>query len=339
MEENIVEVENLHKTYGKNIIAVDGISFKVKKGEVFGFLGPNGAGKSTTIKILTTLLEKSSGKVIIDGLDIDSDQAKVRRIIGYSSQEVGVDDDLTARENLRLQCSFHHIPKEKAKEKVDELLKTVRLAEAADRRLKTFSGGMRKRLDLASALVSNPKILFLDEPTTGLDPQSRKDIWGYIVKLNRQGMTIFLTTQYMEEADLLAGRLCIVDQGKIVAEGTPSELKAQIGTDKITLHFKPEDFSSCDKAKELLSTLPGIQEVGQCRDGIISENGLTIMTKNGSAMVTQVVRALDGAGISIEQLNLSAPTLDEVFLKLTGKTLNVVERKEAIGATAGRGRR
>jgi len=330
MEENIVQVEDLHKTYGKDVIAVDGISFTVKKGEIFGFLGPNGAGKSTTIKILTTLLEKSSGKVTIDGLDIDHDQAKVRRIIGYSSQDVGVDDDLTARENLLLQCSFHHIPKEKAKAKVEELLQTVKLAEAANRRLKTFSGGMRKRLDLASALVSEPKILFLDEPTTGLDPQSRKDVWEYIMKLNRQGMTIFLTTQYMEEADLLAGRLCIVDQGKIVAEGPPNKLKSEVGLDKITLHFKADDLAACDKAKELTTKIPNIQEVGQCRDGLVSENGLTIMTKNGSAMVTQVVRALDSEGINIEQLTLSAPTLDEVFLKLTGKTLNVVERKEAV---------
>jgi ABC-2 type transport system ATP-binding protein len=338
MEKDIVVVEDLHKTYGKDVLAVDGISFAVEKGEIFGFLGPNGAGKSTTIKILTTLLEKTSGKVTIDGYDIDDDQAKVRQIIGYSSQEVGVDDDLTARENLLLQCSFHHIPKEKAAEKVDELLRTIRLNEAANRRLKTFSGGMRKRLDLASALVSEPKVLFLDEPTTGLDPQSRKDIWEYIIRLNRQGMTIFLTTQYMEEADLLAGRLCIVDQGKIVAEGTPKELKAQIGADKITLHFKADDLLSCDKAKEIMEKLPGIQEVGRCRDGLVSENGITIMTKDGSSMVTQIVRAMDAAGINIEQLNLSAPTLDEVFLKLTGKTLNVVERKEAISSRRRRGR-
>ena len=249
--EDIVIVDNLHKTYGKNVIAVDGISFTVKKGEIFGFLGPNGAGKSTTIKILTTLLEKTSGKATIDGLDVDADQVKVRRIIGYSSQEVGVDDDLTARENLMLQCSFHHIPKEKAKTKVNELLQTIRLAEAADRRLKTFSGGMRKRLDLASSLVSDPKILFLDEPTTGLDPQSRQDIWEYIVKLNREGMTIFLTTQYMEEADRLANRLCIVDQGKIVAEGTPAELKAQVGADKITLRFKADDLEGCRKSQRV----------------------------------------------------------------------------------------
>lgn len=328
---DIVIVDNLHKTYGKNVIAVDGISFTVKEGEIFGFLGPNGAGKSTTIKILTTLLEKTSGKATIDGLDVDADQVKVRRIIGYSSQEVGVDDDLTARENLLLQCSFHHIPKEKAETRVNELLQTIRLAEAADRRLKTFSGGMRKRLDLASSLVSDPKILFLDEPTTGLDPQSRQDIWEYIIKLNREGMTIFLTTQYMEEADRLANRLCIVDQGKIVAEGTPAELKAQVGADKITLRLKADDLEGCQKAKELMAKLQGIDEVGKCGDGLAAENGLTIMTKKGSAIVTQVVRALDGAGINIEQLNLSAPTLDEVFLKLTGKTLNVVERKQTTG--------
>lgn len=337
--EDIVVVENLHKTYGKDIIAVDGISFTVKKGEIFGFLGPNGAGKSTTIKILTTLLEKSSGKATIDGLDVDADQVKVRRIIGYSSQEVGVDDDLTARENLMLQCSFHHIPKDKAKAKTNELLQTIRLAEAADRRLKTFSGGMRKRLDLASSLVSDPKILFLDEPTTGLDPQSRQDVWEYIVKLNRQGMTIFLTTQYMEEADRLASRLCIVDQGKIVAEGTPAELKARVGADKITLRFKADDLAGCEKAKELMPKLPGIEAVGRCGEGLVAVNGLEIMTKNGSALVTQVVRTLDGAGINVEQLSVSVPTLDEVFLKLTGKTLNVVERKEAIGRRGRRRRR
>ena len=335
MQKNIIEVSDLHKTYGKNIVAVDGISFYVKEGEIFGFLGPNGAGKSTTIKILTTLLEKTSGKVTISGYDVDKDQAEVRCIIGYSSQEVGVDDDLTARENLLLQCSFYHIPKEKAKVKVNELLQTVRLADAADRKLATFSGGMRKRLDLASALVSDPKVLFLDEPTTGLDPQSRKDIWDYIVKLNRGGMTIFLTTQYMEEADILAERLCIVDQGKIVSEGTPAELKAKVGADTITLHFRSDDISGCDKARKLTERIEGIETVGQCRDGIVSENGLLITAKNGPAIVTQIVRTLDSEGVSVEQLNLSTPTLDEVFLKLTGKTLNVIERKEAVG----RGRR
>jgi len=328
--DNIIVVENLSKTYGKDIVAVNEISFQVQKGEIFGFLGPNGAGKSTTIKVLTTLLGKSSGKATIDGLDIDADQAKVRRIIGYCSQEVGVDDDLTARENLMLQCRFHHIPKDKALSKVAELLQKVRLTEAADRRLKTFSGGMRKRLDLASSLVSDPKVLFLDEPTTGLDPQSRQDVWEYVKQLNKQGMTIFLTTQYMEEADRLADRLCIVDQGKIVAEGKPDELKANVGADKITLWFKAGDIEACERAVKALSNLQGVDEVGKCVEGLTTEEGLAIMTKNGSAVVTQVVRALDEAGIDLEQLKLTAPTLDEVFLKLTGKTLNVIERKEAV---------
>jgi ABC-2 type transport system ATP-binding protein len=316
---------------------VDDISFRVHRGEIFGFLGPNGAGKSTTIKILTTLLEKSSGNATIAGLDVDARQAQVRRIIGYSSQEVGVDNDLTARENLLLQCSFHHMSKDVARKKVKELLQTVKLTDAADRRLKTFSGGMRKRLDLASSLVSDPQVLFLDEPTTGLDPQSRQDIWAYVIKLNRQGMTIFLTTQYMEEADRLANRLCIVDQGKIIAEGTPAELKAKIGADSITIRFKADDLDGCEKARKLLSKLPDVDAVGQCGSGVVSENGLTIITKNGAEMIAKIVRTLDDARISLEQLNLSVPTLDEVFLKLTGKTLNVIERKEAV-KPRGRGR-
>jgi ABC-2 type transport system ATP-binding protein len=229
-----------------------------------------------------------------------------------------------------LQCSFHHIPKDRARQKIEELLKRVRLTDAADRRLKTFSGGMRKRLDLASSLVSDPKILFLDEPTTGLDPQSRLDVWEYLKELNKLGMTIFLTTQYMEEADRLADRLCIVDQGKIVAEGTPAELKAQVGADKIRLWFKAEDTEACEKAAKELSNLPNVEEVGKCIAGITTEEGLEITAKNGSAVMTQVVRALDKAEVPIEQLRLTGPTLDEAFLKLTGKTLNVVERKEAV---------
>lgn len=329
-KKDIVVVEHLRKVYQKDIIAVDDISFRVHDGEIFGFLGPNGAGKSTTIKILTTLLEKTSGKATIAGFDVDAQQAQVRRIIGYSSQDVGVDNDLTARENLLLQCRFHHMPKEAAEKKVNDLLTTVKLTDAADRRLKTFSGGMRKRLDLASSLVSDPKVLFLDEPTTGLDPQSRQDIWEYVIQLNKKGMTIFLTTQYMEEADRLSNRLCIVDQGKIVAEGTPTELKAKIGADTITLHFKANDQTACEKARQLLSDLPDVEAVGKCSAELVSENGLTIMTKNGAALVAKIVRLLDGANIAIERLTLSVPTLDEVFLKLTGKTLNVIERKEAV---------
>ena len=294
--DDIIVVTDLRKVYGSEILAVDGISFTVQKGEIFGFLGPNGAGKSTTIKILTTLINKTSGTATIDGLDVDEDQATVRRIIGYSSQEVGVDDDLTARENLMLQCRFHHLDKQKAVQKVEELLRTVKLTEAADRRLSTYSGGMRKRLDLASSLVSDPQVLFLDEPTTGLDPQSRLDIWEYIKQLNRQGMTIFLTTQYMEEADRLADRLCIVDQGKIVAEGRPTELKSRIGADIITLRFGSDDPTACEKAVEALSEPAGDPGGRHLHGGLTEDNGLTVMAQNGAAMVPQVVRAVDGAG-------------------------------------------
>jgi ABC-2 type transport system ATP-binding protein len=328
--DDVIVVKDLRKVFEPDIVAVDGISFRVHAGEVFGFLGPNGAGKSTTIKILTTLLAKTSGAATISGFDVDKDQNNVRRIIGYASQDVGVDDDLTGRENLMLQCQFHHMSKERAVDKVESLLKTVKLTEAGDRRLSTYSGGMRKRLDLASALVSDPKVLFLDEPTTGLDPQSRQDIWEYIKKLNANGMTIFLTTQYMEEADRLANRLCIVDQGQIVAEGTPKNLKGEIGADVINMRFKSGDPSACMKASEALKGLKGIREVGTCPGSLTADEGLTVLAQNGASLVPQLVKAVDAAGVSIEQLTVSAPTLDEVFLKLTGKTLNVIERKENV---------
>jgi len=327
--DDIVQVVGLRKSFG-DILAVDDISFSVKRGEVFGFLGPNGAGKSTTIKILTTLLAKTSGSAVIDGLDIDKDQKEVRRIIGYSSQEVGVDDDLTGRENLMLQCRFHHMGKERAEENVQSLLETVKLVEAADRRLSTYSGGMRKRLDLASALVSDPKVLFLDEPTTGLDPQSRQDIWEYVKRLNQKGVTIFLTTQYMEEADQLASRLCIVDHGKIVAEGTPKDLKAKIGADVINLRFREGTADACAKASQAIMGLAGVKEVGICPADPIGGSGLTVLAQDGASLVPQLVKAVDNAGVTIDHLTLSAPTLDEVFLKLTGRTLNVIDRKEAV---------
>ena len=330
MSNVIVEVKDLRKVFAPDIKAVDGISFQVQRGEIFGFLGPNGAGKSTTIKILTTLLAKTSGSATIDGQDIDEDQKAVRRIIGYSSQEVGVDDDLTGRENLILQCRFHHMSKAKSEENVQSLLETVKLVEAADRRLSTYSGGMRKRLDLASALVSDPKVLFLDEPTTGLDPQSRQDIWEYVKRLNQKGVTIFLTTQYMEEADRLANRLCIVDQGKIVAEGTPKDLKAKIGADVINLRFKEASADACSRASQAIRGLAGVKEVGICPADLTSESGLTVLAQDGASLVSQLVKAVDGAGVTIDHLTLSAPTLDEVFLKLTGRTLNVIERKETV---------
>ncbi len=322
--ENIIEVQKLTKVFSPDIKAVNGISFAVQRGEVFGFLGPNGAGKSTTIKILTTLLRKTSGRARIDGLDVEKDAAAVRKIIGYAAQDVGVDSDLTGRENLKIQCRFYHVPPGEIDDRVNELLKTVDLTEAADRRAGTYSGGMRKRLDLASALIHRPKLLFLDEPTTGLDPQNRRALWEYIKDLNAKGMTIFLTTQYMEEADQLSKRLSIIDHGRIVAAGTPPALKAQIGADVVQVTLKNDGVPEVRaKARAALSAIPGIREV-QDYDGSVA-----IYAQNGSAVVPQIVRALDAAGTDIGQLTLSGPTLDDVFLKYTGHKMRTEEVRPA----------
>src|SRR5713226_7909409 len=231
-----IQVENLVKTYGDGTKAVKGISFSVGEGEFFGFLGPNGAGKSTTIKILTTLLRKTSGSASVAGLDVEKDAGKIRKLTGVQMQDTVLDEDLTGRENLFLQGHLQQMSGDALKERVNELLKVVDLEEAADKRAGYYSGGMKKRLDLASTLVHKPKLLFLDEPTTGLDPQSRARIWEYLEGLNRdEGITVFLTTQYMEEADRLCRQLYIIDQGKVIANGSPEELKRQVGADTITL--------------------------------------------------------------------------------------------------------
>jgi ABC-2 type transport system ATP-binding protein len=320
MTDNILEVKDLVKDFGQGIRAVDGIDFEVRRGEIFGFLGPNGAGKSTTIKILTTLLDKTSGAVTLDGMDLDEDPAAIRRVIGYASQEVGVDDDLTARENLILQCRFYHVPRHETDRRVEDILRTVGLDFATDRRAGKFSGGMKKRLDLASALVSEPKLLFLDEPTTGLDPQNRNAIWDYIRELNRKGTTIFLTTQYMEEADRLAERLCIVDEGRIVAQGTPAEMKASIGKDIIRISLKgPEDTEQRKAAVKVLEEYEEVHETQDCEFGIV------VYVENGPQLVPRIVRTLDSMGLEIAELTLSAPSLDDVFLKYTGHLLKVEE--------------
>jgi ABC-2 type transport system ATP-binding protein len=334
--DDIIVVNGLAKAFD-DIIAVDSVSFSVRRGEIFGFLGPNGAGKSTTIKILTTLLRGDGGEVTINGLDLRERADEVRRIIGYASQEVGVDNDLTARENLYLQCRYYHLPKARARERVEELLRTVNLADAGDRKVATFSGGMRKRLDLATALVSDPEVLFLDEPTTGLDPKSRRELWDYIRSLNRQGTTVFLTTQYMEEADHLADRLCIIDQGRIVSEGTPEDLKAQVGGDTISLSFGDDDELK-RRGRDLLAALPEVKEVRECAVDDICENGIVLTVADGSAAMPAVVRTLDGQGIEVRKLTLAQPTLDDVFLMLTGKTLKINEAENVGRKKRRRGR-
>jgi ABC-2 type transport system ATP-binding protein len=329
----IITVKDLRKTFDPGIKAVDGISFEVERGEIFGFLGPNGAGKSTTIKILATLIGRSAGEVLVDGHDPASDPSAVRKVIGYTAQDTSVDDQLTGRENMLLQASFHHLRRHEAEARAEELLKAVDLVEAADRKAGTYSGGMRKRLDLATGLVGHPKLLFLDEPTTGLDPQNRQGIWKYIQDLNESGTTIFLTTQYMEEADRLADRLCIIDQGRIVAEGTPTALKAQIGADVVQVVLPSEAAPRLAEAHAALQQLRGIQEV---RD---FDGGVAVYAKDAPALIASIVRTLDESKVPIAQLTLSRPTLDDVFVKHTGHKMRTEEVKRATGMAWGARRR
>ena len=319
---DVISVEGLVEVYSDGTKAVDGISFQVNEGEFFGFLGPNGAGKSTTIKVLTTLLKKTAGNVSVAGFNIEKDADKIRKVIGVQSQETVIDQDLTGRENMMLQGHLHQMGGEALRKRVDELLNLVGIADVADRRAGHYSGGMKKRLDLASALVHEPKLLFLDEPTTGLDPQSRAAIWEYLSKLNKEErITIFLTTQYMEEADKLCERLFIIDQGKVVASGTPESLKREVGADSITMTLEDGGASTetTSKAKQVLGGMQGINQV------IESDGGLTVYAKNASTIIADIVRAFDSNGIRLSAVNFASPTLDDVFLQHTGKRIRVEE--------------
>jgi ABC-2 type transport system ATP-binding protein len=320
---DVISVKNLVEVYSDGTKAVDDISFNVREGEFFGFLGPNGAGKSTTIKILTTLLRKTSGSVEIAGFNLDSAASDIRKIIGVQSQDTTVDGDLTGRENIELQGHFHQMKSENIKRRVDELLGLVGLQEAAEKRARNYSGGMKKRLDLATALIHKPKLLFLDEPTTGLDPQSRAAIWGYLQKLNKdEGITIFLTTQYLEEADRLCKRLSIIDSGKIVASGSPTELKREIGADSIRISLE-----NCQKdsfrAKEIIKTMTDVTDIME------SEECLTVYAKNAGLLIADIVRALDSSDIRLASVTFSSPSLDDVFMKHTGKRIRTEELVKA----------
>jgi len=330
----IIKVDNLVLVYGDGTKAVDDISFSVTEGEFFGFLGPNGAGKSTTIKVLTTLLRKTSGSATVAGFNVDKQASEIRKVIGVQSQETVVDPDLTGRENLVLQGHLQHLPTSKIKERVDELLKLVELGDSADKQAGRYSGGMKKRLDLASTLVHDPKMLFLDEPTTGLDPQSRTGVWDYLDKLNKdQGITIFLTTQYMEEADKLCKDLAIMDHGKIVASGSPSELKSKVGADSIKLSLE-NGVSSAElnvKAKQILGGVQGVVSV------VDSDGGLTVFAKNAGFVIPDIVRAFDTNKIRLASVSFSSPTLDDTFLQHTGRRIRPEELvKKQSGMFGGR---
>jgi daunorubicin resistance ABC transporter ATP-binding subunit len=318
---DIIKVENLVKVYPGGTRAVDGISFSVSEGEFFGFLGPNGAGKSTTIQVLTTLLKKTSGSATVADYDIDKDAREIRKVIGVQRQETILDGDLTGRENLTLQGHLQRLHGNALKKRVDELLTLVELSDVADKRAAHYSGGMKKRLDLASTLVHKPRVLFLDEPTSGLDPQSRAAIWEHLETLNQdEGVTIFLTTQQMEEADRLCHRLSIIDHGEIIVGGSPVELKHQLGGDTITMSLADGDSDGVrDRSKRIVSGIQGVTKV------LDIETGLAAYAKNAGALVPDIVRLFDENGIRLTSINVASASLDDVFLQHTGRRIRSEE--------------
>jgi len=312
-DDRSIHVTDLVREFKGGIRAVDGIDLHVASGEIYGFLGPNGAGKSTTVKVLTTLLPPSSGKATVAGHDVAHDGAQVRAAIGVALQDVALDPMLTGREHMRLQGGLQGIPRAERTTRGDELLERVGLIDAADRKSSTYSGGMRRRLDLALALLHHPRILFLDEPTTGLDVQSRTSLWEEVARLAREeGTTVFLTTQYLEEADALADRVGIIDKGKIVAEGTTAALKAQVS--KPTVEVTPRDPEDCGEARAVLA--PFGELVAERAPGSIS-----VRLDSGGEQLTAIVRALDAADVAVAHLAMHEPTLDDVFLAKTGHSL------------------
>jgi ABC-2 type transport system ATP-binding protein len=307
---NGIEVEDLAREFRKGPRAVDGISLTVEPGEVYGFLGPNGAGKSTTVLMLTTLLPPTSGTARVAGYDIVREGPQVRASIGAALQEAALDPFLTGRDHLRLQGALHGLSRAERRKRGDELLERVGLSEAADRRVRGYSGGMKRRLDLALALVHRPSILFLDEPTTGLDPQSRNAMWSEVSRLARdEGVTVFLTTQYLEEADVLADRVGIIDRGRIVAEDTPEALKAEIG--------RPSVEATPAEPRQRAAVVEVLARFGE---EIPAQPG-AVAVRLDRGDLADVVRALDAEGLKVSNLRLDAPTLDDVFLEKTGRSL------------------
>ncbi|HEY8172701.1 MAG TPA: ATP-binding cassette domain-containing protein [Dehalococcoidia bacterium] len=305
----------LTKHFAGDIRAVDGIELNIPEGMIFGFLGANGSGKTTTVRMLTTLLRPTSGHAEVLGLDVERYSGAVRERIGVALQEAGLDDVQTGRELLMLQARLYGLSSAEARLRVAELLDIVDLADAADRRVKTYSGGMQRRLDLAAALVHRPKVVFLDEPTTGLDPISRDAIWRYVRELNTSdGVTFFLTTQYLEEADRLADEVAIMDAGKIVAQGSPAELKSSIATDVVTVRIEGGD-DSVARAEQVVRGVEGIEEVRTVEESIV------VYVQDGSSAIARIVLLLNDAGLRAREVTLAQPTLDDVFLQKTGHHL------------------
>jgi ABC-2 type transport system ATP-binding protein len=320
MSDAAIEARGLVREFKKGPRAVDGIDLRVEAGEVYGFLGPNGAGKSTTVHMLTTLLPPTAGTARVGGHDVEKEGPAVRAVIGAALQEAALDPFLTGREHMKLQTAMHGMSGDEGRSRSDTLLERVGLTQAADRRVRGYSGGMKRRLDLALALVHRPRILFLDEPTTGLDPQSRSALWAEVQRLAAdRGVTVFLTTQYLEEADVLADRVGIIDHGRIVAEGTPEALKDEIG--RPSVEATPVEPAQLAPMKAVLARF------GEAVAG--SPKGAAVRLSGGEAQLAEVVRALDAEHIKIQDLQLQAPTLDDVFLAKTGRSLEGAKEEEA----------
>jgi len=318
-----IEARGLERTFSGGVRAVAGVDLDVAEGEIYAFLGPNGAGKTTTVRILTTLLRPTAGSARVAGHDVVSEAGQVRQTIGVALQEAALDPLMTGRELIRLQATLHGLSRDEGRRRADALLERVDLVDAADRQVGTYSGGMRRRLDLASALVHQPPVLFLDEPTTGLDPVSRKTIWTEVEQLNADGTTVFLTTQYLEEADQLADRVGIIDFGKLVAEDTPRALKAQIGHPHLEIRL------SDDGAKQAEEVVARFGKPLPERDGAV-----LVELEHGARAVAPVVRALDEAGLIVEALDLVEPSLDDVFLEKTGHHLEPEDEEPSDDSSA-----
>lgn len=316
-----IEASGLVKTYpgarrGPRVLALDNLSFSVESGTVFGLLGPNGAGKSTTVKVLTTLSRPDKGTARVAGHDVLREQARVRKAIGCVAQKSGADRDATGRENLILQGLLYQMERPVLEARADELLRRFGLTEAADRVVRTYSGGMQRRLDVALGLIHRPQVLFLDEPTTGLDPEARAEMWSEIKRLTHEGLTILLTTHYLEEADNLASRLAIVDRGRIVAEGTPEELKSEMRGDGLRVSLCDSGDGHVPEAvvRAALDGLPGV------RDTVLDGCTLHAHVDNGAQAVPTVLQALEARGVPVRAVTISRPSLDDVYLQHTGRT-------------------
>jgi ABC-2 type transport system ATP-binding protein len=315
-----IVAQDLVKTYPPDIAALDGLSLTVAEGTIFGLLGPNGAGKSTTVRVLTTLTVPDSGRASVAGVDVLAEPRRVRHAIGVVGQKHGIDSDATGRENLVLQGEFYGITGRDLKRRVDESLERFGLAGAANRRVKTYSGGMQRRLDVAMGLIHRPRVLFLDEPTTGLDPEARADMWEQISRLaSEQGITILLTTHYLEEADHLASQLAIVDRGKIVAAGTPDELKSELHGDTVQIELADHDGAD---AREALARVAALGEV------TVEGRTLRARAADGAVAIPAVLAALESHGVTAASVTLARPSLDDVYLRYAGRSFHTAEREQ-----------